>query len=94
MAESEARWWEIRPAQNLSASVYTCPLCGERLPALTEHLLITPEGDGSRRRHAHTGCVTQARSLGRLPTRDEWQAGLPDEPPAWKRWLARLRDRI
>lgn len=88
---AEARWWEIRRAQNLSASVYTCPLCGERLPALSEHLLITPEGVSSRRRHAHVECVGEARRLGRLPTRDEWQDGGPPPPPFWKRWLARLR---
>lgn len=88
-----ARWWEIRRAQNLSASVYTCPLCGERLPALSEHMLITPEGDSSRRRHAHNECVGETRRLGRLPTRDEWEADGPRSPPLWKRWLHRLRHR-
>ena len=36
-------------------------------------MLIAPEGDTSRRRHAHTQCVLSARANGRLPTRDEWQ---------------------
>jgi hypothetical protein len=94
MANPEARWWEVRRAQNLSASIYTCPLCGERLPALSEHLLITPEGDSSRRRHAHTECVTEARRLGQLPTRDEWQANVPRPTRAWKSWLTRLRDQV
>jgi hypothetical protein len=91
MAETEARWWEIRRAQNLSASVYTCPLCDERLPALSEHLLITPEGDSARRRHAHTECVREARRIGRLPTQDEWVGDRSRSPSAWKRWIARLR---
>ena len=94
MANPEARWWEVRRAQNLSASIYTCPLCGERLPALSEHLLITPEGDSSRRRHAHTDCVTEALRLGRLSTRDEWQATRPQPKSVWQRCLARLRNRI
>lgn len=87
----EARWWAIRPAQNLSASVYRCPLCDERVPALTEHLLITPEGESSRRRHAHTECVLQARRAGRLPTWDEWRSTLPKPPPWWRRALRGMR---
>lgn len=35
-------------------------------------MLLFPEGDHSRRRHAHLACVMQARQQGRLPTRDEW----------------------
>jgi hypothetical protein len=34
--------------------------------------LIAPEGDRSKRRHAHTECVMKARREGRLPTREEW----------------------
>ena len=48
-----ARWYEIRPAANRKPATYRCPLCGGHLPALSEHMLITPEGDSSRRRHAH-----------------------------------------
>lgn len=88
---NEPRWWELRPAQNLSASVYRCPICDNRVPALTEHMLITPEGDGSRRRHAHTDCVAEARRDGRLPTRDEWKATQPQPPSPWERLRRRLR---
>lgn len=93
MSDHEASWWAIRPAQNLSASVYRCPLCDERLPALTEHLLITPEGDSSRRRHAHTDCVLQARREGRLPTWDEYQATIPQRPSWWRRVWETVRRR-
>ena len=75
----EPRWWTVRPAQNLDAKTYRCPLCGQRLPSLSEHVLIAPEGDTARRRHAHTECVLAARRAGRLPTRDEWRATLPRE---------------
>lgn len=84
------RWWLIRPAQNLKPATYRCPLCGRHLPALSEHFLIAPEGDKSRRRHAHTECVLQARKAGRLPTRDEWEETQPKAPSLW----ARLRDRL
>jgi hypothetical protein len=80
MAEGEPpepRWWTVRPAQNLDAKTYRCPLCGERLPSLSKHVLIAPEGDTSLRRHAHTECVLAARRHGRLPTRDEWRAAQP-----------------
>jgi formylglycine-generating enzyme required for sulfatase activity len=36
-------------------------------------MLITPEGDPSRRRHAHSACVMTARKQGRLPTEGEWR---------------------
>ena len=45
------RWFEIRPAQNLKPATYVCPLCDGFLPALSEHMLLLPEGDASRRRH-------------------------------------------
>src|SRR5438067_9549349 len=69
-----ARWWTLRRAHNRKPATYTCPLCGRYLPALSEHALIAPEGDPSRRRHAHTACVAAARRAGRLPSRDEWRA--------------------
>lgn len=87
MSGEETRWWTFRPAQNLSGSVYRCPLCDERVPALTEHMLIAPEGDTTRRRHAHTECVREARRLGRLPSLDEWEATLPRRPSWWRRLL-------
>ncbi len=87
---AEPRWWLIRPAQNPKPATYRCPLCGRHLPALSEHLLIAPEGDRAKRRHAHTACVLRARKAGRLPTRDEWEATQPRPPSLW----ARLRDRL
>jgi len=43
-------------------------------------MLIVPEGDAGRRRHAHMQCVMAARRAGRLPTRDEWRrAQSPDD---------------
>jgi hypothetical protein len=86
----EARWWSLRPAQNRKPATYTCPLCGKYLPALSEHVLIAPEGDSSRRRHAHGACVLRARRQGRLPTQGEWLRTQP-RPPGL---LARLRARF
>ncbi|HLY49810.1 MAG TPA: hypothetical protein VKR21_11510 [Solirubrobacteraceae bacterium] len=86
-----ARWWTLRRAQNRKPATYTCPLCGQFLPALSEHMLILPEGDGSRRRHAHTKCVLAARKAGRLPTRQEWLATQPRQPGLLARLIARLR---
>ena len=59
------RWWTVRPAQNLKPATYRCPFCDQYLSALSEHLLVKPEGDDRRRRHAHTACVlggTQGRA--------------------------------
>jgi hypothetical protein len=72
MADAPA-WWEARRAQSTKPSTYRCPLCGQQLPAMSEHMLLFPEGDHSRRRHAHTRCVVAARQGGRLPTRAEWR---------------------
>jgi hypothetical protein len=68
---SKARWYAVRPAANRKPATYRCPLCGGMLPALSEHMLVTPEGDSSSRRHAHSACVMGARKQGRLPLRDE-----------------------
>jgi hypothetical protein len=89
-SRSKPRWWVIRPAQNRKPATYRCPLCGSHLPSLTPHALITPEGDSSRRRHAHTACVVAARKAGKLPTRDEWMKTLPKPPGV----IARLRSRL
>ena len=86
-----APWWSIRRAQNRKPATYRCPLCGGFLPALSEHVLIAPEGDAARRRHAHTKCVLAARKAGRLPTRDEWRRTQPRKPGAWARLLERVR---
>src|SRR6266576_401087 len=67
----KARWYAIRPAANRKPATYRCPLCGGMLPALSEHMLVTPEGDTSRRRHAHSACVMAAREQGRLPLRED-----------------------
>jgi hypothetical protein len=92
----DSRWWTVRRAQNRKPATYRCPLCGGLLPALSEHMLIVPEGDSSRRRHAHAECVLKARRAGRLPTRDEWQRTQPKPERteggegAWARLRAHL----
>jgi len=91
--QPKPRWWYIRRAQNLKPATYRCPLCGRHLPAVSEHLLMFPEGDRGRRRHAHTECVMAARKAGRLPTREEWLKTQPREPSAWQRLVARLNRR-
>lgn len=85
---SQPRWWEIRPAANLKPASYRCPLCQGKLPALSEHLLMLPEGKPAGRRHAHTDCVMAARKRGELPTRGEWRKAQRVEQGGW--W-ARLR---
>jgi hypothetical protein len=83
------RWWAVRRAQNRRPATYRCPFCGRYLPALSEHVLIAPEGDFARRRHAHTACMLSARRVGELPTQDEWKRSLPCRPGIWRRFLAR-----
>ena len=86
------RWWSLRPAQNRKPATYRCPLCDRYLPAISEHVLLAPEGDSARRRHAHTKCVLAARKAGRLPTREEWKRTLPRGPGGWQRvrgWFGR-----
>jgi hypothetical protein len=70
-AFGQARWYTVRPAGSTKPATYRCPLCHQLLPALSEHLLVMPEGDPSRRRHAHADCVLRARRAGRLPLRDD-----------------------
>ena len=81
-----ARWYAVRPAANRKPATYRCPLCGGMLPALSEHMLVVPEGDSSRRRHAHSRCVMAARERGQLPFRDE----VEPRPPGF---LAKLLHR-
>jgi len=64
-----AEWWSIRRAQSLKPATYRCPLCGYRLHAMSPHVLIAPEGDLNRRRHAHAECVAAANLPGRPPGR-------------------------
>lgn len=84
----DARWYSVRPAANRKPATYRCPLCGRHLPALSDHLLVYPEGDHARRRHAHSDCVMRARRAGRLPLREEVE---PPPPGLLARLRARLR---
>jgi hypothetical protein len=72
-----ARWYAVRPAANRKPATYRCPLCRGMLPALSEHMLVSPDGDTTRRRHAHSACVMAARKQGRLPLREEVEARPP-----------------
>jgi hypothetical protein len=69
----EARWWSLRPAQNEKAATYVCPFCELLFHASMPHALVAPEGDLSKRRHAHTECVVAERKAGRFVTEDEWR---------------------
>jgi hypothetical protein len=44
---------------------------------MSEHLLIAPEDDAGKRRHAHTACVAAARKAGTFRTYDDWRATQP-----------------
>jgi hypothetical protein len=72
-----AEWWSVRAAHNLKPATYRCPLCGYRLHAMSPHVLIAPEGDTSRRRHAHAECVQAALAQGRMTSRDAWRTSQP-----------------
>ena len=85
----QAAWWEVRPAANRKPATYRCPICARHLQALSEHMLLFPEGDHSRRRHAHTSCVMAARAAGRLPLREDWRAAQPAKPSWWRRLRGR-----
>jgi len=82
----KARWYALRPAGSRKPATYRCPLCGGLLPALSDHVLVLPDGDPSRRRHAHTNCVVNARRAGRLPLREEVE---PPRPGPLARLLRR-----
>jgi hypothetical protein len=88
MTLEAARWWELRRAQNRKPATYHCPLCGRLLPSLSEHMLLFPEGDRGRRRHAHTDCVLRARRAGQLPLREDVE---PRRPGVLARLLRRSR---
>jgi hypothetical protein len=74
----------MRRASSRKPATYTCPFCGRRLTAMSEHALIAPEGDMERRRHAHLQCVAAAR----LPSYDDWRRTQPRRPGLF----ARLRN--
>ncbi len=84
-----APWWSVRRAANRKPATYRCPICGHLLPALSEHMLIAPEGDTRRRRHAHTECVLAARARGQLRLREDWQRTQPRAASLWARLLRR-----
>jgi len=42
--EGRSPWWTIRAAQNRKPATYRCPFCGRYLPALSEHVLVMPDG--------------------------------------------------
>jgi hypothetical protein len=84
-----ARWWEVRRAQNRKPTTYRCPICGRHLSALSEHILLLPEGNSAGRRHAHTRCIAREREAGRLPSRSEWRASQPRRPSLLSRLLRR-----
>jgi len=71
---TEPRWWSVRRAQSQRPATYRCPFCGKLLHAMSDHVLIAPEGDVERRRHAHAACVARAREAGRLVTYDDWRS--------------------
>jgi hypothetical protein len=60
-----AEWYSVRRVRSRKPATYTCPLCGHLLHAMSDHVLIAPEGDTSRRRHAHLECVAAANLPGR-----------------------------
>lgn len=80
---SDARWWALRRAQSQKPATYRCPFCDQLLHAMSEHLVIAPEGNAERRRHAHVDCVAAARRAGALLTYDDWRELQP-------RFLSRL----
>ena len=85
------KWWAVRAAQNLKPVTYRCPFCHEYLPASREHVLILPEGDTRRRRHAHTECALAERRAGRLPSRDQWLATQPRKTGRFARLFSKTR---
>jgi hypothetical protein len=88
-----ARWWSTRRSRSRKPATYRCPFCGGHLPAMADHILIYPEGDGRRRRHAHLSCALAARREGRLPTRDEWRRSQRDGERGLRALAARLLGR-
>ena len=86
-----ARWWTVRSTHSNKPATYRCPICGRHLPALSEHVLMFPEDDKSRRRHAHTKCVQAARQRGELLLREDWLRQQPRAPSLWRRLLGRVK---
>ena len=76
VTSDDVRWWAMRPAQSNRPATYRCPFCNELLHAMSDHVVIAPEGDVNRRRHAHMECVVEARKAGTFRSYDEWRGGL------------------
>jgi hypothetical protein len=89
--EDSARWWAVRRAQSDKPATYRCPFCDRQLHAMSEHMLIAPEGDVDRRRHAHSDCVAAACAAGELRTYDDWRETQPRRPGLLSRLLGLLR---
>jgi hypothetical protein len=81
----------VRAAQNLKPVTYRCPFCQQLLPSMKAHVLVAPEGDVRRRRHAHTECALAEKRAGRLPSRDDWLATQPRAPGRLARLFAKAR---
>jgi hypothetical protein len=82
------RWWAVRRVRSRKPATYRCPFCGRQLHAMSDHLLIAPEGDSDRRRHAHADCVARARASGTLRTYDDWRAAEGHTRTRWH-WFRR-----
>ena len=83
-------WWETRPAQGTQPKTYICPFCHRQLLAMNPNTLVFPEGDRSRRRHAHTACVAAERRAGRLLSKREWERSQRPGGGARRTWWRRL----
>jgi hypothetical protein len=59
---SSPEWQVVRRVQSLKPATYRCPFCGGLLHAMSDHVLVAPNGDLSRRRHAHLECVATLRT--------------------------------
>jgi hypothetical protein len=83
------RWFSVRGVRSFKPATYRCPFCDRPLHAMSDHVLVAPEGDTTRRRHAHTDCALAARAAGSLPSRDEWRAAGPRTGSRLRRLLGR-----
>lgn len=86
---NEPRWWTLRRAQSTRPATYRCPFCDELLHAMSEHVVIAPEGDVDRRRHAHLECVRAERAAGRLALSDELRSDEVERGSRLRRVLGR-----
>ena len=87
----QAEWWAIRAARNDKPASYRCPLCGYQLHAMSPHMLLAPENDASRRRHAHTECVQAAVRDGRIRSYEQWRSEQAGGPGLLERLRRSLR---